>query len=632
MKKFFSTVLALVMTLALVTPAQAENFNEQFSPFDSNDGYGYIYSGADINSLAVWEDTDFPGEIMVAVFFEGWVSRSRFWYSDDYVMVLLDTNNDGTSDYFLSTEDAYYPGDREALDTNVYTYDSVKVVPNCQAETWMPDGFSDSNDNWVAFSFKKSCLPLTSKMRVEAASSYLSYFDFTAPWSVTTGATSVVSPKFALPSAKPLSAFKTTTPGQAPADLVALSPEILQSVVQVYCSSGVGSGWVADAQLASSVTNSGYRSVVVTNHHVVEDCLVAGKVSVVDASGVTHEGMVFASDLENDLAGVYVKANLPKLAWQGEKPAQGWWIGVLGSPSQISGYLTTGIIGILEESSGLISVTAPIRPGNSGGPVFDREGRVVGVATAYLPDYENINIAGGVHLLCSKIFTCASSNMVWSTTLNPPPASSQSGGLSDEVIQGGMLVQRAGSQVFITSPDLQGSFEVSEDGKLVDTFVFDGIKQAHIVEQRLTGAIQIRKVEAGVASLVSYEMTKGLLWFQNVNLGSFTETRLGSSATEKVSNLVNHRYLDSGSWAQRESEVTKFICTGIFREGASSEEKLSARKLAKLACESAQRLDNDPNSKVSFFFQTKSTKSASYVGKVLVTVKGIEPFVSSRMR
>jgi len=195
----------------------------------------------------------------------------------------------------------------------------------------------------------------------------------------------------------------------------------------------------------------------------------------------------------------------------------------------------------------------------------------------------------------------------------------------------GLLVQLAGSQVFITSADLQGSYEIYEDGVLIDSFTFDGVKQAHIVEQRVTGAIQIRKNEGGSASLVSYEMTKTLLWYQNVNLGSFSETNLGSGAREKVSNLVKHRYLDSGSWKQRDSEVTKFICTGIYREGGSAAEKLSARKKAKLACESAKSLDNDPNSQVSFFYQTKTTKAASYVGKVLITVKGIEPFVASRI-
>jgi hypothetical protein len=126
-------------------------------------------------------------------------------------------------------------------------------------------------------------------------------------------------------------------------------------------------------------------------------------------------------------------------------------------------------------------------------------------------------------------------------------------------------------------------------------------------------------------------MTKTLLWFQNINLGAFSATSLGTSARDKVSNLVNHRYLEDGIWTQRNSDVTKFICTGIYREGANAAEKLAARKKAKLACDTAAKLDTDANSQVSFFYQTKPTKAASYVGKVLVTVKGIKSFVSSRI-
>lgn len=220
---------------------------------------------------------------------------------------------------------------------------------------------------------------------------------------------------------------------------------------------------------------------------------------------------------------------------------------------------------------------------------------------------------------------------VQSVLLNPSANAPVKGGTKSSS-NSQLLVQLAGSQVFITSADLQGKFEVYEDGQFIDSFSFDGVNQAHIVEQRVTGAIQIRKIEGGSASQVGYEYTKTLLWYQNVNLGAFSETNLGSAARDKVKNLVNHKYLDGSSWKTRDSQVTKFICTGIYREGGSAAEKLSARKKAKLACESAVSLDSDPNSKVSFYYQTKTTKAASYVGKVLVTVKGIEPFVASRLK
>lgn len=631
MRRLASILASLVIVLGFAAPSSAELYNVQ-SVYDNND-FGYIYSGADIEYFSVFESTDFPGDLFVVTYFNGWVGSSRGMGSD-YMFVYFDIDGDGTEDYYLISPDAYLPAGGE--DALMYRASDYSIVAGCEAIAFVSGGFSSYDDNYYGFYFQKDCLPFSSSTNIQVLSNYLGDFDYTQYGTFETGASQQLAANFDKPSAKPLLAFNTVSPAKEPADLVALSPQLLKSVVQVYCANGVGSGWVADVSMPASAENSGYKSAIITNHHVVEDCLRSGAVSVVDSEGTTHAGVVFASDSQNDLAGVFIQNPLPSLRWQGEEPAQGWWAGVLGSPSQISGYLTTGIIGLVERSSGLISVTAPIRPGNSGGPVFDREGRVVGVATAYLPGYENINVAGGVHLLCEEIISCSSSNMVWSKSLQDAPAEEASvdappAELGDETVDGGVLVQRAGSQVFITSADLQGDFEIYEDGELIDSFTFDGVAQAYIVEQRVTGGIQIRQIINGVASLVAYDFTKTLLWFQNVNLGSFSETDLGSSARDKVSNLVNHRYSDSGNWKQRDSEVTKFICTGIYREGGSAAEKLSARKKAKLACESAKVLDNDPNSQVSFFYQTKPTKAASYVGKVLVTVKGIEPFVASRI-
>lgn len=203
---------------------------------------------------------------------------------------------------------------------------------------------------------------------------------------------------------------------------------------------------------------------------------------------------------------------------------------------------------------------------------------------------------------------------------------------SGEEITGEMLLQRAGSQVFLTSEDMSGTFQVLEDGVFVDEFVFNETVKAHIVEKRLTGRLEVKKLVNDKALDVSFRDTKGLLWFENINLGSFSETRLSDSAWLKVSYLAEHKFLYSGVWLERESRVTKFICTGIYREGASSAEKLSARKRAKLACETGKNQEKSTNDKISFFYQTKPTKASSYVGKVLVTVKGIEPFVSSRLK
>ena len=625
-------VVGLVTLLFLVagaSPASAEKFNSEFGD-DTND-FGYIYSGSDIDYFEVFEDTDFPGELNVAVFYKGNVARAQWMGSDNYAMVYLDVDLDGVEDYYIPTSASFYPDDRNSTPTGLFRADNYQEVVGCGPETWVSGGSSSTSDNWVGFSFIKDCIPMGTEVGIQIVSTYFDYFDYTDFYTFETGANQVLAPQFGRPSAKQLSAFKTPTPAKEPDDLVALSPKLMDSIVMVTCSNGFGSGWAADVSLSATHQNAGFRTVIITNNHVVENCLRSGQVQVKDKSGNIYPGTIFANDATSDLAGVFITAALPKLKWQGEKPAQGWWVGVLGSPLGIEGYLSTGIVGLVD-SSDQLGVTAAIRPGNSGGPVFDRQGRVIGVATAYISDTPNINIAGGVSLLCNKIITCPGASSVWSTSLQASPSQKASDSeLSGEIVEGGMLVQRAGSQVFVTSADLQGSFELYEDGQLVSTFTFNGISQAHIVEQRITGVIQIRKIESGSASLVSYEMTKTLLWFQNINLGAFSATSLGTGARDKVSNLVSHKYLEDGVWMQRDSEVTKFICTGIYREGASAAEKLAARKKAKLACDTAAKLDTDANSQVSFFYQTKPTKAASYVGKVLVTVKGIKSFVSSRI-
>lgn len=628
-KKIFASFLTLFFLAAGVSPAAAETVNHQYGD-DTND-FSYIYSGSDIDYFEAFEDTDFPGELNVSIYFKGNISRSQWMSSDDYAMVYIDVDLDGEEDYYIPTSRSFYPSDREPTITSLHRADNLAEVGGCNAQTWVSGGYSSTTDNWVSFAFDKGCIPMGSEVGIQVVSSYLNYFDYTDFYTINTGVSQVLTSQFGRPSAKPLSAYKTPTPAKEPEDLVSLSPQLMDSIVMVSCSNGFGSGWAADVTLSPNQQNAGFRTAIITNNHVVENCLRSGQVQVKDKSGTTYPGTIFANDTDSDLAGVFITSELPKLKWQGEKPAQGWWVGVLGSPLGIEGYLSTGIIGLVD-SRDQLGVTAGIRPGNSGGPVFDREGRVIGVATAYISDTPNINIAGGVSLLCNKVINCSGSSSVWSSSLQPSPIQGATDSeLSGETIEGGMLVQRAGSQVFVTSSDLQGNFELYEDGQLVSAFTFDGISQAHIVEQRLTGAIQIRKIQNGSASLVSYEMTRTLLWFQNINLGAFSETTLGEKAREKVSNLVNHKFLENGAWIQRDSDVTKFICTGIYREGANAAEKLAARKKAKLACDNAAKLDTDPYSLVSFFYQTKPTKAASYVGKVLITVKGIEPSVQSRL-
>jgi serine protease Do len=64
----------------------------------------------------------------------------------------------------------------------------------------------------------------------------------------------------------------------------------------------------------------------------------------------------------------------------GNTPAIGENIVVIGSPGGLKGTVTTGIVSQIYPD-GMIQLNVSVNPGNSGGPVFDLQGRVFGIAT-----------------------------------------------------------------------------------------------------------------------------------------------------------------------------------------------------------------------------------------------------------
>ena len=84
-----------------------------------------------------------------------------------------------------------------------------------------------------------------------------------------------------------------------------------------------------------------------------------------------------------------------------ETAAAGQDVVVLGSPQGLEGTVSTGIIGGLRTIGGVryLQITAPISPGSSGGPVFNAEGRVIGISTATSAKGQNLNFALPANLL-----------------------------------------------------------------------------------------------------------------------------------------------------------------------------------------------------------------------------------------
>lgn len=143
--------------------------------------------------------------------------------------------------------------------------------------------------------------------------------------------------------------------------------------------SGTGSGFF--------VSRQGH---VMTNEHVVRGC---GRLNVVQIAGGSFPATLLASDAANDLAVVKMESASPAVAAFRAGPVlrQGETVVTYGFPLAGSltsgGTFTTGTVSALaglRDDTRFFQLSTPIQPGNSGGPVLDGGGAVVGVATALL--------------------------------------------------------------------------------------------------------------------------------------------------------------------------------------------------------------------------------------------------------
>ena len=135
---------------------------------------------------------------------------------------------------------------------------------------------------------------------------------------------------------------------------------------------------------------------IVTNFHVIRG---AEKIQFQDAEGELHAiEQVGGTDPAYDLAVLIVEDNgrsRSTLELRKDKPRVGSSAYVLGSPKGLHQTLSDGIVSAFREVQEVptVQITAAISRGSSGSPVFDKDGRVFGVATFKRIDGESLNFA-----------------------------------------------------------------------------------------------------------------------------------------------------------------------------------------------------------------------------------------------
>ncbi len=163
-------------------------------------------------------------------------------------------------------------------------------------------------------------------------------------------------------------------------------------------SSALGSGFIIDA-----------KGIVVTNNHVIQD---AEDIVVRVNGDEEFNAKVIGSDPLSDIAVLQLETNkkfIPVAFGDSDKARIGDWVIAIGNPFGLGGTVTSGIISARNRSIGLsryedyIQTDASINSGNSGGPLFNMNGDVIGINTAILGRSGSIGIGFSIPSNSAKI-------------------------------------------------------------------------------------------------------------------------------------------------------------------------------------------------------------------------------------
>lgn len=160
-------------------------------------------------------------------------------------------------------------------------------------------------------------------------------------------------------------------------------PATVEIQVKTAYGQGIGTGFFIDGE-----------GTIVTNYHVIEKAYEG--VAVLKNVGKFEIKEVIGFDEELDIAILKIDYKNEKFLERRTKQIEvGETVYALGSSEGLTNSFSSGIISALDrqfDGNHYIQVTAPISHGNSGGPLIDKNGKVIGITSAGIEDGQNLNL------------------------------------------------------------------------------------------------------------------------------------------------------------------------------------------------------------------------------------------------
>ena len=216
-----------------------------------------------------------------------------------------------------------------------------------------------------------------------------------------------------------------------PEDMAGLISKVKAATVTIYCGNSVGSGWgIALGDDESTTIDDDYPYSIVTNYHVIEECIGGQPISFAfSGEEVLNEAKLYGYDSSfydsatgfGDMALIMTQLEVPTLELAPMAPQAGQWVMAAGNPESflfedMDGHVTFGHVSNFKADDSMVITDTAINHGNSGGPLVNALGQVVGTNT-WIDDRrttDNISYAVGIPFICAAFVDCQPGDpMLW---------------------------------------------------------------------------------------------------------------------------------------------------------------------------------------------------------------------------